>query len=185
MKKLVVTLLALAALLATSALAQVPDKPVNIYIGGGLSVPTGTFDDGWKVGFHGSGRVGYAVAPKVEIMGGIDYHSFPLDDKGTTGIEGGTFSAVLFGGDVKINLGVPAMSANPFLFGGLGIASISISDIEISGFPILEGDSETDLFIEAGAGVKFNRFFIQVKYVSVFTEGDDVTSIPFTVGVKF
>ena len=187
MKRVLSTLLTLAAMLlmfASSPVAQDLEKPVDFYIGVGAGVPTGDLADGWKLGFHGLARVGFSVAPKLDVLAGLDYHTFPIDDLGVPSVSGGSFSTINITGDLKVNFGMAGASSNPFLLGGVGLSIYSISDLSV-GTVTVEFDSESDIFIEVGGGVEFNKFFAQIKYVNIFAEGISISYIPFTVGVKF
>ncbi|MCH7691602.1 MAG: outer membrane beta-barrel protein [candidate division Zixibacteria bacterium] len=187
MKRVFSTLLTLAAMLlmfASNPAAQGLEKPVDFYLGVGASIPTGDLADGWNIGFHATGRAGFSVAPKLELLVGADFHIFGLDNQ-VTNIEGGSLSSINLSGDLKIDLGTPDMSASPYLLGGGGLAIWSIGDITIPGFGVVRSDSESDFFIEAGVGVVLNHLFLQVKYVNIFSKGSSISYIPLTVGVKF
>ncbi len=184
----------MAVLMTTSAMAQAPAKPFNMYLGGGGSLPSGDLADGWKMGFHGIGRLGMAMAPKMELLFGADFHTFGLDLPDEADVDGGAFSAILIAGDVKLNLGVPNSNMNPFVFGGGGMASISISDMTGEMYNpstdqfetvTVSFESETKAFFEFGAGVEMGKMFIQGKYVSIQADGESINYIPFSLGFKF
>jgi hypothetical protein len=183
--RIIIAALAIVAMMAATVSAQVPAKPVDIYIGGGLSIPTGTVGDFWKMGFHGNGKIGFAAGPNIDILGSIAYHSFPLDDQGFSGVEGGTLTTILIGGDVRLSLGVPAAPTHPYLFGGGGLGLVSVSDVTFPGSPTESTDSESKPYVEFGGGVEMQRFFAEVKYVVVMTSDESVTFLPITIGVKF
>lgn len=184
MKKVVICLVSLAVLFMVSAVSAQEVKTVDGYVSAGLSLPTGDLGDGWKLGYHLAGRMGFDVAPKVRILVGVGLHAFPLDDRGT-GVDGGNITVVPIMADIKLNLGLPGASANPYLLGGIGMANLSFSDLTYQGQLWLKGESETDFAVEIGGGVDFDRFFVQGKFVNVFTEGSDLTFIPFSFGLKF
>ncbi len=190
----------MAVLMTTSVMAQTPAKPFNMYLGGGGSLPSGDLADGWKMGFHGTCRFGVPLASKMELTIGADFHTFALDMAGIRGIvsipagfdvDGGAFTALLLGGDIKLNLGVPNTNMNPYLFGGGGMASLSISDITVTETSTGVSntapgpESETKAFFEFGAGVEMGKIFIQGKYVSIQAEGESINYIPFSLGFKF
>ena len=191
MKKVSVTVLTVLAVLIAVSLAvpqvqaQEELKPMSIYLGGGVSVPTGDAGDIWKFGFHGLGRVGFNVAPKLDILAGVDFHTFSFDDQGASGFSGGGLTSINLTGDLKVNLGAPGMSTNPFVLGGVGLGIAKASDLTVTGVGTFVGDSESKAFIEVGGGAEFNKFFILGRYVSIFTSGSSISYIPITVGVKF
>jgi len=190
MKKVLVTVFSMLAVILVASLAvptvQAQDvpKPMSFMLGAGVSLPMGDFGDGFKMGFHGTGRVDINLAAKLDLLLGADYHVFSIDDQGASNVDGGSASILNLAGDLKFNLGSPAMSSNPYLMGGTGLAIENRSDLTI-GATTFTFDSETDVFIEVGGGVEFNKFFIQAKFVDIFTEGSSTTYVPLTVGLKF
>ncbi len=83
MKKLlnVVTLVALALVLASPAMAQRPEKPFQVEARAGYNLPTGSLSD-WVDGAFGFGAgIGYYFTPKFVIMGEFDFgsHSYKTD----------------------------------------------------------------------------------------------------------
>jgi len=187
--KLSLTLITLILLLAVSAVAQLPGKPFTFSVAGGISAPTGQLNDIWKAGYHGSGRIAHSFAPKLEFTAGLDYHSFPRDALGISGLEGGDYKVLMLAVDVRLNLGVYPMPWKPFLFGGGGIARATTSDMTYpdvfgSGTITEEGDSNTKPFIEIGGGVSFGLFFIQGKFVNIFYDEGNVKYVPFSVGIR-
>ncbi len=180
----VLTILVACAIAVPQVQSQEPLKPISFYLGGGVSIPTGDLGDGWKMGFHGLGRLGFNVAPKLDILAGLDYHTFSLDDQGVSGLSGGAISTINLTGDLKVNLGAPGMSSNPFVLGGVGLAIESASDLTTP-LGTFTFDTESDLFIEVGGGVEFNKFFIQGRYVNIFASGSSISYLPITAGVKF
>ncbi|MDD4051240.1 MAG: outer membrane beta-barrel protein [candidate division Zixibacteria bacterium] len=183
-------LLSLAVMLCLAAFVSAQDvKPIDIYIGGGLSLPNSPdfFKDYWKTGYHGLAGVGFKAFPGFSLVGMAEYHSFPIDAEG---VDGGSFNFFLFTVNGRLALDIPAAPIKPYFLGGIGLANSKISDIT-------EGDetfkfigSETDLCFNVGAGLEFKAgpaaaIFIQGRYVYINTEGDALTYIPITLGVKF
>lgn len=181
-------------ILALAASAQDAEKKVNLYLGAGASLPMGDLGDGWNFGLHGAGAVGFVVAPGFQILGKLEYHTFGIDDQGASGVDGGSFNALMFGGAGRYNFPTENSKISPFILGGLGMASATISDLTVED-PILgtitfEFESETKLYFEVGAGLDIAAgetmsIFIQGRYVSIQTEGSAAAFIPFTVGLKF
>jgi len=168
-----------------SVSAQVPSKPFNVYLGGGLSVPSGNSSDSYKTGFNAFDRIGFKTMPRVELLLGADIHSNGLDKQsfvtmlnsspsytGVTSVEGGTAVSILFAGDLKLNLGIPAAPFNPYAMAGGGVASSRSADLVIrSTNALLDGtripNSQTKAFYELGGGLEFSHSFVQVKYVGI------------------
>jgi hypothetical protein len=202
MKKLILTLIALLVLSAVS-MAQVgtPSSPVSWYAGAFLSMPTGPdgFSDGWKLGYHGMVGAGLNVAPKLQMIGKIEYHKFGFDFDGNSisNAEGGGINTWMFGVDGKLNLGAPVVPVKPYVIGGLGIASMKFNDYTSTDTALATslnsgaaGETFSKVYFNFGGGAEFNlgpktSWFLQARYVSVATEGGATTYIPLTVGLKF
>ena len=192
MKKLFI-LVALLALVASTAFAQEVEKKWNVYLGAGAGMPMGDFGDAYKMGFHGFGGFGYTVTPGLQIMPTLEYHMFSLSDDGKaawgTDVSGGTVKALMFGANLKYTFKMTNPSFAPYLIGGAGMASMSMSDITYDG-TTESVDSESKAYFGAGAGVEIKAgakmgIFVQVRYLSISTEGSSSNLVPVTVGVKF
>lgn len=190
---------------ASGAFAQVPAKPFNIYAGGGLTMPSSpdAFKDGFKMGFHGTAKLGLKAVPKGEILLNLEYHMFGLDNEDMygTNVDGGDLSIIMAGADYKLNLGVPLAPVNPFIQAGGGLAIISMSDLSYTDPVLGDIDVTTEsinkIYLEIGGGIEFNKFFASIRIVNIFngsTEYDvsamevkekSALMIPLTVGVKF
>ena len=78
----------------------------------------------------------------------------------------------------------------PFVLGGVGLATLSVSDLEGVGITIPFDISETKLYFEFGGGVEFKmgptmNLFLMGRYVNVTSEGEATAFIPISVGLKF
>ncbi len=182
--------LSFAVMLCLAAFVSAQDvKPIDIYIGGGVSLPNAPdfFKDYWKTGYHGLAGVGFKAFPGFSLVGNAEYHTFPIDAEG---VEGGNFNTFLFTVNGRLALGVPAAPLKPFILGGIGLANVSISDITAGDKTFEFLGSETDLCFSIGGGLEFKAgpaaaIFVQGRYVIINTEGDAITYIPITVGFKF
>jgi len=200
MKKLFLTLIALLLMSAVS-MAQVgtPSSPVSWYAGAALSLPTAPegFTDGWKLGYHGMVGAGFNVAPKIQMIGKIEYHKFGTDGSSFgSNVEGGSLNTWMFGVDGKLNLGAPVVPVKPYAIGGLGIASVKISEFTSTDSSLQAslnsgtGESQSKVYFNFGGGVEFNlgpktSWFVQARYVSISTDGSATSFIPLTLGLKF
>lgn len=83
MKKLLngVTLVALALVSASPALAQRPEKPFQVEARAGYNLPTGNLADLVDGAFGFGAGIGYYFTPKLVIMGDFDFgsHSYKTD----------------------------------------------------------------------------------------------------------
>ena len=198
MKKLLI-LTVILAFVALSANAQI-SKPFNIYAGAGLSLPMGpdAIKDTYKTGIQGLGGVGFSMGPKFQLVGNIGYNSFAMDweqleqtlSLSLTDMSGGSLIAFTIGVDGKFDLGLPAAPMTPFLVGGAGLAMLSISDVSDGTFSVPVSYDATKVYFEFGAGVEFKagpafNMFLMGKYVNIATEGESLSYVPVTLGVKF
>lgn len=190
MKKL---LLIVAVLLCLAAVATGQDvKPIDIYIGGGVSIPNAPegFKDWFKMGYHGMGGVEAKAFTGFSLLFLADYNRFSPD---VEGIDGGEISLLSFTLNAKLGLGVPAAPLKPYFFGGVGLANTSVSDIDASepdGISVYTMESKTDACFGVGAGLEFKAgpsaaIFVQGRYMIIATEGDALSYFPITVGFKF
>jgi opacity protein-like surface antigen len=184
-------------------------KPLSYYAGGGLSKPNGPkeFNDWWKMGLHLEGGVIHEVSPTFSVVGKIQYHTHSLDASATEkdlgavglGIAGAKITAIMIGGDglfyPKINLGNEMKS---FLFGGIGLNKMSVSDLTANGYEPLRFDGTTKIYYNLGIGVEYQQYFVQLQYTKLGSpfSRDDATNIgldldqsassfPLTFGIRF
>jgi opacity protein-like surface antigen len=200
MKKVFFVIVAVLAMSAAAS-AQVPN-PISLYFGGAISFPTApdAFSEGYNTGWHGTAGVGYKFAPNFQVIGKIEYHRFSVDYDNdpllaTANIDGGQNNMWMFGADARYAFGLPAAPVTPYVIGGLGLANISFSEFDgveplATSLNDAYDGSQTDLYFNLGAGAELKTgplwsLFAQIRYVSVQTEGDAASFVPFTLGVKF
>lgn len=202
MKKTILTALVALVLMSAVSVAQVstPGLPFSVYAGGALSLPSAPegFRDGWKFGYHGMIGAGFNVAPRIQMIGKIEYHKFQsdLDTFGGSSVDGGGIKTLLFGVDGRINLGAPIVPIKPFAVGGIGMASVSQDEYSSTDPMVassLNSGSSTEtvskVYFNFGAGVEFSlapkaSLFVQARYVNIATDGSSTGFIPVTVGLK-
>jgi hypothetical protein len=168
---------AIGILLSSSTLHA---QGAEFSLGGGVGVPLGTFDDLVKIGWHGTAGVSFVPrnAPiGVQVDGNFSQFSdeTPFDIKSQ--LIYGTANAVYkFESSEDTRL-------RPYLIGGVGVYNS-----KATGSDALEG-STTKFGINAGAGFDFKAggagLFVEGRFHDVFTDGDNVTFIPITIGVRF
>ncbi len=149
-------------------------------LGGGLGIPLGTFDDLVKIGWHGIAAVSFVPrtsAVGIQVDGSFSQFSdeSPFDIKSQ--VIYGTANAVY-----KFQSSEDS-SFRPYLLGGVGVYNS-----KATGNDALEG-STTKFGINAGAGFDFGAggtsLFVEGRFHDVFTDGDNVTFIPITLGIRF
>ena len=195
MKKTLLTIVALF-IFSSLAMAQIPSSPISFYGGGALSVPSAPsgFSDGWKTGYHGFAGVGFSVAPKMKIVGKVEYHSF-ASDFGLTNLDGVAMKVLMFGPEAQLSLGAPMVPIKPFLSAGVGMASVSFADFTGTD-PLVaalntanSGASSTNFFYSIGGGLEFSvgptaSLFVQARYASISGDGGSTSFLPISVGLK-
>lgn len=186
MKKIVL-LTAMIVMIGAGAFAQVPSKPFNLYAGAGMNMPTspdGTFKSAYKTGYHGMAAIGLSSMPMMQLVGKVGYFNFASNESGL-----GNFSAVTFGADARFSFGVPAAPARPFAFAGGGLAHLTVGESSFGAFSV-PSVSDNKFYYNVGAGLEFNasptlKLFVQSTYVGVHSNGESLSFVPLTVGIKF
>ncbi|TET93850.1 MAG: hypothetical protein E3J26_05600, partial [Candidatus Zixiibacteriota bacterium] len=159
MKKPLLTAVCVIAF-AFGVSAQVP-APFSLYAGGALSLPNAPddFKDSFKTGYHGLVGLGYKMGPGFQLVGKAEYHKFAFDFAGLSGVDGGDNKMWMFGGDGRLAFGLPAAPIKPFVFGGVGLASIKYDDIGGNLTLATElndalPDAQNKVYYNIGAGVE-------------------------------
>lgn len=197
MKKLLTYVVA-AMMIASCAQAQNIIKPLNLYLKGGVSLPQSDFESGHKMGYQGGAAIGLRLLPALEAIGCISYHSFSPDWLDDANADGGRFSVLMYGGEGKLNLG--SIAANPFILAGAGVAKLDISAIDFENDDDGTDEpsySETKSYFTIGAGLEFERLFVEARYVKILDDIDiknistdkneegTIVFIPISVGLRF
>jgi hypothetical protein len=176
MRKAVVAV-AIGMLSSSSALHA---QGAEFSLGGGLGIPLGTFDDLVKIGWHGTAGISFVPqgAPVgIQVDGNFSQFSdeTPFDIKSQ--LIYGTANAVYHFESSEDS------GFRPYLIGGGGVYNS-----KTTGDDALEG-STTKFGINAGAGFNFQAggagLFLEGRFHDVFTDGDNVTFIPLTFGIRF
>jgi opacity protein-like surface antigen len=190
-----VLILALATAIAVSASGQIPSKPFNLYLQGGVSLPQEDFKELYKYGYHGSAGIGFSILPRMELIGRGSYHKYSVEsisrilpDQESIDVSGGDLTMIMYGADLKLNLG--ALGMNPYLLGGYGWAKFDIKDVTVTAFgfeDVYEFPSHTENYMVLGGGLEFTRTFIEGRYYTFMEDITEKTStrlITVSFGVK-
>jgi opacity protein-like surface antigen len=158
-------------------------KP-SVSLGGQMGMPMGKFGDAWKMGFGGSGRVGFQISPQVEVGGTFCYGSYSFDEDGflkaaglaqyqdlldlvggSMSVKGADLTMLEFLADFKffIPAGAEGAAFKPYLIATVGAASVSIDErtfrLSIPGYIdeslTEESLSKTAAMFGAGAGLEY------------------------------
>jgi hypothetical protein len=176
MKRVPLGILALAlGLFATPGLgAQAqPTEGIRFGVGGGLTMPIGTYGDFDKAGWHVMGVLQFPIGQsplhgRVDAMYGQTSHDV---GGGNTTLTGAT-------ADLLYHLGDRASSVRPYVLGGLGFYNIDAF-----------GASESKFAFGAGGGILFSigtmHAFLEGRYMSVQTSNNSLNFLPITLGLLF
>jgi hypothetical protein len=181
----VMALLAGSTLYATSAQAQGEGPGLEFSLGGGVSVPTGDFDDGAKLGWHGLAAVSF-VPQTLPVGFQVDGNFSRFGAENTGGLDV-KFQMIYGTGNVVYKFKTSEDSKfRPYLIGGGGVYNF---DVKGSDADLIPGDNSVTKFgINAGAGFDIKAqsvgFFVEGRFHDVFTEGSNLKFIPITVGVR-
>jgi len=190
------------ALLATSPVeAQTLQavRTTDFALSAGVSFPQGDAGDVFDTGFIVSGAVNYR--PVNSLLGyrveglytrlGAEMGN-TLDTPGESYSLSGRFGVLGLTGNVVLN--IPTASAiRPYLIGGAGAYRTTTKwSMECSlcsqATPSVS-KTDTDFGLNGGAGVEFRlgtlRPYVEGRFHSIFTSGDNVNFIPVQIGLRF
>jgi hypothetical protein len=165
--------LGLCAAPALHAQAQ-PTEGIRFGVGGGVTLPMGTFGDIDKAGYHLLGLLQLPISQSpIHLRFDAMY--------GQTSHKGGGGKTTLTGAtaDLLYHLGDHHASVRPYILGGLGIYNADFGG----------STSETKLAFGFGGGILFGvgtmHAFLEGRYMSVQTSGSSLSFIPISLGVMF
>ena len=165
--------LGLCAAPALQAQSQ-PTEGIRFGVGGGLTLPMGTYGDFDKAGWNLVGLIQFPISRspihlRFDAMYGQTSHKSPAS--GNTTLTGAT-------ADLLYHLGDRAAKVRPYVLGGLGFYSVDVG-----------GTSESKLAFGLGGGILFGvgtmHAFLEGRYMSVQTSGSSTNFLPISVGVMF
>jgi hypothetical protein len=182
----VMALLASSTLYATSAQAQGEGPGAEFSLGGGITLPSGDFDDVAKLGWHG--LVGVSFVPQSFPVGfQVDgsFSRLSADESAVGGLD--LKHQLIYGtGNVVYKFKTSEDSKfRPYLIGGVGVYNY---DVKGSDADLIADGSTTKFGLNAGAGFDIKAqsvgFFVEGRFHDVFTDGSNLKFIPITVGVR-
>ncbi len=212
MKRLTLILLAIMLVDGTS-LARDPKFGGGVHGGISISAFQELISDAYGIGPTFGAHGDLQIIPAFTVRLGVDYHTFSPDDDKLKALVGAVLSldpstiASISGGSINVFAvtvnGIGRVqtrsSVTPYGLLGLGIHSISLSDIKGSTTTGQEGTlTEDDVNFKGGTKFGLNfaigsdfriarsvTLFIQVGYTIVFTEDESNGAIPILAGVTF
>lgn len=170
--------LAFGIALSASA-AQAQSSPLTFGVGGGLTIP---MNDGLNTGFNILGSVGFqppALPFGIRIDGQFNRNGVDTD------LDVQTRAISVTGNAVYRFAVAPTTKIRPYLIGGIGAYNL-----KATGSDVPDGvDGETKMGLNAGAGLNFAAgaasLFVEGRFHTVFTEGENYKIFPITVGIRF
>jgi hypothetical protein len=179
----VVAALSVATLLAAPALRA---QGAEFSLGGGVGIPTGTFDNTAKMGWMGLAAVSFVPngAP-VGIQFDGQYQQYKFD-------AGGSLKDRFLIGTANVVFKFKTSEESafrPYLIGGGGVYNLKTTGATSVGGVTSTTGSTTKFGVNAGAGFDFKAgsagLFVESRFHDVFTSGSNVKFIPITVGIRF
>jgi hypothetical protein len=170
-------------LLAASSLSAQGNR---FALGGGATFPTGKYSDIANVGWHGTGslnfgrqnsRFGLLIDGTYSELG-LNAEGFDVKQRWIYGTANIVYRFKRAGSEVS--------KVEPYIMTGGGVYNSKGTGSDAALF----GDNEgTDFGVNGGLGVNYNVsrvvLYLEARYHSVFTSGDDSHFIPLTLGIRF
>jgi hypothetical protein len=153
-------------------------------LGGGVSVPTGNFDNSVNTGWNG--LVGVSFVPSgwpVGLQFDGQFHEYKFD--GSSSLK----ERFLIGtGNIVFKFKTSEGSSfRPYLIGGPGIYNFKSTGTNDIG--ALTSGGTTKFGFNAGAGFDIKAggvgFFAEGRFHNIFVSGEDTKFIPVNIGVRF
>lgn len=153
-------------------------------LGGGVSVPTGNFDNSVNTGWNG--LVGVSFVPSgwpVGLQFDGQFHEYKFD--GSSSLK----ERFLIGtGNIVFKFKTSEGSSfRPYLIGGPGVYNFKSTGTNDIG--ALTSGGTTKFGVNAGAGFDIKAggvgFFAEGRFHNVFVSGQDTKFIPVNIGVRF
>jgi opacity protein-like surface antigen len=153
---------------------------INLYAGGGLTLPLNDLKSACKTGYHGTAGVGYSMVPGLEAVARYAYHSLPVkDDVKSLVVFAGApvadnYTIAEYGLDIRANLAAPALKVRPYALVGAGMADIP---------------GKSKFFYAFGGGIKVAampklNFFLEGRYSKVSVDEGTYDFIPLAIGLN-
>jgi opacity protein-like surface antigen len=165
--------LALLVVVTVSAGAQMASSS-RFGVNAGVALPMGDFGDAVGLGIHAGGHVMLPLGEKLKLRINGDFGTYGGDVSGLDNIT-------LLGAVANVMVPITTSSAlKPYLFGGLGYYQAKAN--------IVGGGSvdNSELAFNVGAGYDWGtKFFTEIRFLSIQTDGSSTTTLPITVGLRF
>jgi hypothetical protein len=166
---------------ASTAEAQFA-SPIRFNVHAGASVPVGALADNSPSG--GSAELGFRIGAGLEIRPPLSPVGLRFDGAyDRMGIQGANAAWSIW--NLTGNAVLSPMASPLYFIGGIGFYSTDITGSDVT-FPT---DAQTDFGFNLGAGFSLPltgfSAFIEGRFHSINTEGDNINYIPIVFGLRF
>lgn len=146
--------------------------------GAGVSVPTGDFGDGYKVGWLAQVVAGITGPTGViggRVNGSITRHNHDTLNDNTAKLVGAM-------GDLVFSPGSGGAKVRPYLLGGIGF-----QNVKLEAGPLESSVTELAYNFGAGLTVALSKasLFVEGRWLSVQTDPSSTNLIPISIGLRF
>lgn len=149
---------------------------------GGGTFPQGDAEDAFDRGWHAGGLLVFNI-PVIPVGLRVDAAYHKLDSVASAITTGG---AEILAATANVTVGFRLLILKPYVVGGVGYYRLDISD---ESFPSAFSGTDNDTGWNAGAGVSFSLrkidIFVEARYHSVATEGENFKFVPVSIGLVF
>lgn len=180
-------------------------RPISLAIGGGASVPIGSYKDALKAGWNGQGSLIFTLPGlPLALRADLNYNKFTFKEN-LPFIPGGTGGPVTTTGDITqqilgglANISIPLGLGGPITpYVTAGLAAFNIKTNFGDAVPGAEDESDTKFAVNGGAGLSLRLFgasaFIEAKVANVYTDKGLISNkelkslqfVPVTFGFVF
>ncbi|MEP7326885.1 MAG: hypothetical protein ABI836_13120 [Gemmatimonadota bacterium] len=182
MKKILQSALVLGVLMVAGAglLNAQGAGRASFHVGGGVVLPQGDFNTGFKMGWQGMGGVAFGLSG-IPIIIRVD------GAYGQNNCDGADCKVKLFSGLLggQYNIGAAAAAVHPYVLAQVGMTNGKFTFPSNTAF----NSSETKFTWAGGGGVNFGmgsmHVFVEAKYLAVQTSDGSTKMIPIIVGFQF
>ncbi|MEO8478314.1 MAG: hypothetical protein ABI542_01680 [Gemmatimonadota bacterium] len=170
------SLIGISTLALGLVLATAPARAQQVFVAGGVTLPSGDFGDGFKTGWVANAGVSFWASAngRAKLWAEGLYGQNKVDATVDTDLK-----ATLMGGFGSITYNLTGGSSTvPYLIGTVGYLREKIS---------AGGDSESKggLGFGGGAGLSFGKPYIEARYLTASIGGGTTSFIMAVVGVTF
>lgn len=177
---------------ASSTARNLSPYAERIYLGIGMSVPTGTLGEGWNTGFHARAAAGFVIQSdfnhrSFELVFETAYHSFGIKKFGND-VKGGIASVLQIGIGPKMTFEILPSQLHLYFGAALGVGFVEISDLSIAGQGLRRvflGEQAIEFYASPTCGIEIQRrYCISFSFVFIDTDGNPFSYLPISFGVR-